>query len=163
MRKDILSKWELKDPPKPRGGARLVNIRTLDSMEEIDKAVGFEGSSDREQRYQEPRAFVGGNVGETSGGGNNTAFTFGVPIASAVDKSTGITGETAQTLPEDKQNGRSETLVSLTIYRKNIIGPDFLPSYNIMAIIYFFSACKHASNASKIIPIILVSCFPNFM
>lgn len=89
-----------------------MKIRTLDSMEEIDTAAanGVEGG-DREQRYQDPRGVVGRNVRETSEGGNNTAFTFAVPVI--VDKTAGKVGET---VPESRQqNGRSETLdVSLS-------------------------------------------------
>ena len=86
-----------------------MKIRTLDSMEEIEGANGIEGS-DREQR--EPRGVVGGNVREISEGGSNTAFTFGVPMV--VDKTVGKAGETAQTVPEGRQNGRSEALVSFS-------------------------------------------------
>ena len=89
-----------------------MKIRTLDSMEEIDGANGIEGS-DREQR--EPRGVMGRNVRETNEGGSNTAFTFGVPMV--VDKLiVGKAGETAQTVPEGRQNGRSEALVSLGYY-----------------------------------------------
>lgn len=109
VKKEILSNWELQEPPK-HGKARLMKIRTLDSMEEIDGANGLEGS-EREQR--DPRGIAGRNVREASEGESNTAFTFGVPMV--VDKTGGRTahGESAQAAPEGRENGRSETLVSL--------------------------------------------------
>ena len=85
-----------------------MKIRTLDSMEEIEGAAGIEGS-DREQR--EPRGVVGRNIKETSEGETNTVFTFGVPMV--VDKTVGKSDETAQTVSESRQNGRSETCVSI--------------------------------------------------
>ena len=87
-----------------------MKIRTLDSMDDIEGAAGIEGS-DREQH--EPRRVTGRNVRETSEGGSNTVITFGVPMV--FDKTVGKSDEITQRVSENRQNGRSETLVSVLL------------------------------------------------
>ena len=93
-----------------------MKIRTLDSMEEINSSperAGVEGG-DGDGEGEPKGIIMNRNFRETSEGGSNTAFTFGVPMG-GVDKTVEeASGRDTPPALDNKKNGGSEVPVSHT-------------------------------------------------